>query len=344
MFDEVDIKYMRRALQLALRGAGHVSPNPLVGCVLVVNDHIIGEGFHQRYGEAHAEVQAVASVQNSEQLKKATAYVTLEPCAHFGKTPPCADLLIRVGIPRVVIANVDPFPQVAGRGIQKLQDAGCQVDVGCLAEEGAWVNRRFFTAVRHKRPYITLKWAQSADGFVGSPQRQPIPITGLVSQTLSHRWRAEEDAILVGVETAIQDQPSLTTRAWPGRDPQRIVLDPSGRLPRDHPLRDGQTLIFSLQNQLGNQVLENPFLPSLLTALWEKGIQSILVEGGPTTQRYFQETGFVDEYRVATNRRKLGEGLPAISLPAGLHCVETWQWEEDEWKIWVPHSNQINLS
>lgn len=342
MFEPNDTVFMQRALQLALHGAGFVSPNPLVGCVLVVDNQIIGEGYHQRYGEAHAEVNAIASVQDLTLLKKATAYVTLEPCAHFGKTPPCADLLIRVGIPRVVIANEDPFPQVAGRGIQKLRDAGCDVVVGCLAEEGAWINRRFFQSLRHQRPYIILKWAQSADGFVGTSDRKPWPITGQISQKLVHRWRSEEDAILVGVETALQDQPALTTRAWPGRDAQRIVLDPSGRLPAHHPLLDGQTWVFTLQNEPNKLTVDPPFLPHVLTQLWEKGIRSILVEGGPTVQRHFQDAGLVDEYRIGTNARVLGQGWPAISLPTGLKSQAKYRWGEDTWEILVPFSNDFD--
>lgn len=339
MFDTQDQQFMRRALDLAQLGAGQVSPNPLVGCVLVVDGEIIGEGYHQRYGEAHAEVNAIASVADPDLLKKATAYITLEPCAHFGKTPPCADLLIRVGIPRVVIANEDPFPQVAGRGIQKLRDAGCQVEVGCLAEEGNWVNRRFFRSLQNRRPFVILKWAQTLDGFVGTSDRGPVAITGPISQKLTHQWRAHEDAILVGAQTALMDRPSLTTRAWPGRDPQRIILDPSGRIPADHPLMDGQTWIYTSIDQPGKILVSGDFLPHVMTDLFHRGIRSVLVEGGPSVQKWMQEAGIVDEYRIGINQQRLGQGWPAIPLPPNLICQATYQWEQDTWRVFQPASN-----
>ena len=333
---------MRRALDLAQLGAGFVSPNPLVGCVLAVDGRVVGEGYHQQYGQAHAEVNAVASVTDPQGLKNATAYVTLEPCAHYGKTPPCADLLIRVGIPRVVIANEDPFPQVAGRGIQKLKDAGCHVEVGCLAEEGKWINRRFFHAVHTHRPFVILKWAQSRDGFVGSTERGPVPITGPLSQKLTHQWRSQEDAILIGSQTALQDRPSLTTRAWPGRHPQRIVLDPSGRIPSDHPLMDGDTWVYSFHDQPGKiQVSQVSFLADVLQDAFRRNIRSILVEGGPTIQRAFQQAQFVDEYRIGTNQQILGQGWPAISLPSHADCVETLSWHEDTWRIYRTSPNLL---
>ncbi|MFN4084783.1 MAG: bifunctional diaminohydroxyphosphoribosylaminopyrimidine deaminase/5-amino-6-(5-phosphoribosylamino)uracil reductase RibD [Spirosomataceae bacterium] len=340
MFSVEDHRFMRRALDLALLGAGAVSPNPLVGCVLVVDGCIIGEGYHQQYGQAHAEVNAVASVSDPLLLKKATAYVTLEPCAHVGKTPPCADLLIRVGVPRVVISNEDPFPQVAGRGIQKLREAGCQVEVGCLSDEGKWINRRFFHALQTNRPFVILKWAQSRDGFVGTTDRRPLAITGRLSQKLTHQWRGQEDAILIGSQTALQDNPSLTTRAWPGRNPQRIVLDPSGRIPTDHPLMDGETWVYTEWNQPGKiQVRHTHFLEDVLQDAFRRNIRSILVEGGPTIQRAFQEAGWVDEYRIGINQRVLGHGWPALSVPSHAECIETRTWGDDTWRIFRTHSN-----
>ena len=224
-----DAAFMHRALQLARLGAGRVAPNPLVGCVLVRNGAIIGEGWHQRYGQGHAEVNAVAGVPDKTLLKGCTAYVTLEPCSHVGKTPPCADLLVKTGVGRVVVSHTDPNPLVAGRGLQKLQQAGIATETGCLAPQARWLNRRFLTFIEKKRPYVILKWAQTADGFLTDPQGRPLAISGPLSQRLLHRWRAEEDAFLIGSRTALADNPRLNVRHGPGRSPLRVVL--GGQLP-----------------------------------------------------------------------------------------------------------------
>ena len=211
--------YMHRALELARNGAGKVSPNPMVGCVIVHNGTIIGEGWHQQFGGPHAEPNAIAAVNNQELLKDATLYVTLEPCAHFGKTPPCAHLIIEKQIPRVVVCNLDPNPLVAGKGIKLLKDAGIEVKTGILAQEGAFLNRRFFTYINHKRPFIILKWAETADGFVARENYDSKWISNALSRKLVHKWRTEEDAILVGKNTALYDNPQLTSRDWEGKNP-----------------------------------------------------------------------------------------------------------------------------
>nr|MCU0325664.1 bifunctional diaminohydroxyphosphoribosylaminopyrimidine deaminase/5-amino-6-(5-phosphoribosylamino)uracil reductase RibD [Spirosomataceae bacterium] len=205
-----DSVFMQRALELASLGRGSVSPNPMVGCVIVHNGLIVGEGWHQRYGEAHAEVNAVNSVKDKSILSESTAYVTLEPCSHFGKTPPCADLLIKHHLKKVVVCNDDPFPLVAGKGIKKLRDAGIEVETGLLAEEGRRLNRRFFTMVEKQRPYVILKWAETADGFIAKENFEAVRISNDFSQMYSHKWRSEEDAIMVGTNTAHFDNPSLT--------------------------------------------------------------------------------------------------------------------------------------
>jgi len=228
---EEDIGYMQRALELALRGKRAVAPNPMVGAVIVHEGQIIGEGWHQNYGGPHAEVYAIEAVKNPELLSESTMYVSLEPCAHHGKTPPCADLLCQVGIKRVVIAMQDPFSLVAGKGIQKLQERGIQVEVGLLDAEAKGLNKRFLKAHTAKRPFIVLKWAQTADGFIARADGSSRWITGPLSRQLVHKIRAEEQAIMVGTNTALCDNPTLTVRDWTGMHPTRVVLDRLQRLP-----------------------------------------------------------------------------------------------------------------
>jgi diaminohydroxyphosphoribosylaminopyrimidine deaminase / 5-amino-6-(5-phosphoribosylamino)uracil reductase len=232
----IEEKFMTRALELAQLGIGNVAPNPMVGCVIVHQGKIIGEGYHHEYGKAHAEVNAINSVKNHQLLPESTLYVTLEPCSHFGKTPPCADLIIREKIPNVVIGTIDPFSRVAGTGIEKLQNAGCKVEVGILKEKCQEVNRRFFTFHKKKRPYIILKWAQTEDGFIDIDRSiehfgQPTWITNDLSRIAVHKMRSEESAILVGTNTAQKDNPSLTVRDWYGSHPLRLVIDRNLRLP-----------------------------------------------------------------------------------------------------------------
>lgn len=338
---------MRRALELATLGRGQVSPNPLVGCVIVhdASQRIIGEGWHQRYGEAHAERNAIASVRPEDEqlLPESTAYVTLEPCSHFGKQPPCADLLIEKRIGRVVCCNGDPFPLVAGSGFAKLRAAGVSVEVGLLAEEGRRLNARFFTAVEQQRPYVVLKWAETMDGYLAGPEGQPVQISGPLAQRLVHRWRAEEDAILVGTNTARTDNPRLNVRLVPGRNPVRIVIDKQLRLDATLNLFDdsqptlgynfiktetvGQTTYIQLSP-------DKPFLPQLLADLHQRRIQSVLVEGGTTLLNSFIEAGLWDEMRVFRAPTLLGGGIKSPTVRGRL--VSREQVGEDELTTYQP--------
>lgn len=325
-----DEQFMRRALDLALLGLGAVSPNPVVGCVLVVGEKIIGEGWHQRYGEAHAEVAAVNDVlarfgetEAARLLAEATAYVTLEPCSHWGKTPPCADLLIRHRLRRVVVCNDDPNPLVAGQGLQKLREAGIVVETGVLNAAGRWLNRRFFTNVEEKRPYIVLKWAESADGFIAKPDFGAVQISNALSRQLVHKWRGEEDAILVGTRTARYDNPQLTAREWPGRNPTRVVIDRLVTLSPALQLFDGTapTLCYTTLEvrESGDTTFvcldpEGDFLPQLLADLHRRRIGSVLVEGGAATLESFMESGLWDEIRLFRSPVSLGMGIAAPRL------------------------------
>lgn len=294
---QTDEMYMRRCLQLATNGMAHARPNPMVGAVIVHDGRIIGEGWHRRCGEAHAEVNAFASVSEADEalLSESTIYVSLEPCAHYGKTPPCADLIVSKGVKRVVVGCVDTFDKVEGRGIRKIRDAGIEVAVGVLEEECRWLNRRFFTYHQQHRPYIILKWCQSSDGYLDkdfSPCRMSSDFTSM----LCHKLRAEEDAILVGRVTDERDHPQLNVRLWHGRNPMRIVID------RSHPCFDG--LDFS-----------QPVIPQVLTWLYDQQVQSLIVEGGAETLRRFIESGLWDEIRVETVPCMMSSGTPAPLLP-----------------------------
>lgn len=321
--------FMRRALELATLGRGHVSPNPMVGCVIVdeTTQRIIGEGWHQRYGEAHAERNAILSVRpdDAHLLPESTAYVTLEPCSHYGKQPPCADLLIEKGIKRVVCCNDDPNPLVAGQGFQKLRDAGIIVETGLLAEEGRLLNARFFTFMEQQRPYIVLKWAETADGYLAGENGQPLQISGPLSQRLVHRWRSEEDAIMVGTNTARTDNPRLNVRLWPGKNPVRIVIDKPLQLPETlHLFADLQpTLRYNVvrNDRVGQTTsvrlaADRPLLPQLLADLYDRRIQSVLVEGGTTLLNSFLDAGLWDEMRVFRSRAMLFGRLVAGAVRA----------------------------
>ena len=300
---------MLRALQLAEIGRGTVSPNPMVGCVIVHNDVIIGEGWHKKYGDWHAEVNAVNSVKDKTLLAEATAYVTLEPCSHFGKTPPCADLLVNHQLKKVVICNNDPFLLVAGKGIQKLLDAGIEVVTGVLEEKGRQLNARFFTVVEKNRPYIILKWAETADCFIAGEDFEQIKISNALSHRLSHKWRSEEDAIMVGTNTALHDNPRLNVREWTGRNPVRIVIDRNKRLPKDLHLFD---------DSVKTLILSDPFA-------WEEyqkeKIQSIIVEGGTQLLQSFIEAELFDEIRVFRSQKQLKKGILAPVLPKNITII-----------------------
>jgi diaminohydroxyphosphoribosylaminopyrimidine deaminase / 5-amino-6-(5-phosphoribosylamino)uracil reductase len=318
--------FMQRALELAELGRGTVSPNPMVGCVVVHQNQIIGEGFHQQYGQPHAEVNAIANVErngHAHKLSQATAYVTLEPCAHFGKTPPCVDLLINKKIKKVVVSNLDPNPLVAGKGLQKLHEAGIEVQTDVLAHEGRRLNVRFFTAMEHQRPYVILKWAQTTDGFMGDNTGKPLIISDIYSRTLSHRWRTEEDAILVGTNTARIDNPQLNARLWAGRNPIRVVIDQHLRLPASLRLFDDRqpTIVFTAKNRPNTSHIEAikidfevDFLEKLLHELYLRKIQSVIVEGGSKLLQTCIDQHQWDEARVFVSAQTIGSGVAAPSV------------------------------
>lgn len=327
-----DELYIKRTFDLARLGLGAVSPNPLVGCVIVYQDKIIGEGWHKAYGEAHAEVNAINSVADKHLLPESTVYVSLEPCAHFGKTPPCADLLISYGVKRVVISNVDKNPLVGGKGIQKLKEAGILVTTDVLQEHGAIINKRFFTALQEKRPYIILKWAETSDGFIAKKNYESKWISSKTSRKLVHKWRAEEDAIMVGTNTAHYDNPMLNVREWSGRSPVRVVIDRNLRLSTDLNLFDGkqQTICYNLLMEKDTdkisfvKISEKNFLKSVLTNLYDQNIRSVIVEGGTTLLNLLIEAGLWDEARVFSAPQKFKEGIaaPKISGPFDEKYVE----------------------
>lgn len=314
---------MKRALELAQWGQGSVSPNPMVGCVIVHQDKIIGEGWHQLYGQAHAEVNAIHQVSDPSLLPESTVYVNLEPCAHFGKTPPCADLLVSKKVKKVVIANVDSNPLVGGKGIEKLLQAGIEVETGILEAEGRWLNRRFFKLIEQQRPYVILKWAQTADGFIARKNFDSKWISNAHSRKLVHQWRAEEDAILVGANTALHDNPQLNVREWTGRNPVRLVIDRNLRLPETLHLFDQsqRTLVFNLhQNQEEGQMEwiklgADDFFAQLLHELGKRKIQSVIIEGGSVILQEFIRQQLWDEARIFTSSQTFESGIsaPAIS-------------------------------
>lgn len=318
-----DSFFMQRAMELAALGRGSVSPNPLVGSVIVHEARIIGEGWHQRYGEAHAEVNAIRSVGDRSLLSESTLYVNLEPCSHFGKTPPCADLLIHEKIKRVVVSNLDSNPLVAGKGIQKLRAAGIEVTIDVLMEEGRELNSRFFTFMEKKRPYVILKWAQTTDGFLARQNFDSKWISSEVSRQLVHRWRSEEDAILVGSNTALHDNPQLNVRDWTGRNPLRVVIDRHLKLPSTLNVFDGsqQTFIFNVKKNESNANVTfikldvSKFIQELLGYLFDQKIQSIIIEGGAQTLNAFITAGLWDEARIFTAPKTFETGIvsPTIS-------------------------------
>lgn len=323
-----DTVYMRRCLQLAANGQGSVAPNPMVGAIIVCDGEIIGEGHHRKYGEAHAEVNAIASVKDCTLLERSTMYVNLEPCSHHGKTPPCSDLIISMHIPKVVIANTDPNPKVAGKGIEKLKQAGIEVITGILQEEGEYLNRRFFTFQRKHRPYVQLKWAQSADGFLDRHREEndtepPVQISSEFTKRLVHKARTEEAGIMVGTNTAIKDNPKLTARRWVGQHPVRIVVDRQMRIPAHYNLFDKSipTLVYTEQDVPSTSNLtyirinfaENP-IPQIMDDLYKRNILSIIVEGGQLLLNAFIRSGIWDEARIETAPIWLGDGIKAPLL------------------------------
>ncbi|WP_455585405.1 bifunctional diaminohydroxyphosphoribosylaminopyrimidine deaminase/5-amino-6-(5-phosphoribosylamino)uracil reductase RibD [Bacteroides sp.] len=318
-------KYMQRCIELARNGLCNVSPNPMVGAVIVYNGRIIGEGYHIRCGQAHAEVNAIRSVKDESLLKHSTIYVSLEPCSHYGKTPPCADLIIEKQIPRIVIGCQDPFAKVAGRGIQKLRDAGREVIVGVLEKECRNLIRRFITFNTLHRPYITLKWAESADGFIDANRTEghPVILSTPLTSMLVHKKRSESDAIMVGTRTAQLDNPSLTVRNWYGKNPVRVVLDRNLSLsPTLHLFEDNvQTIVFTSLKRSKEKSTEyitldyrQNLLPQIMEELYQRGLQSLLVEGGTQLLQSFIDAGLWDEVFKERSRTKLHSGVKAPEI------------------------------
>lgn len=324
---KVQEKYIKRCIELAKNGLGTTYPNPLVGCVIVFENTIIGEGWHKKSGASHAEVIAIESVKNKELLSSSTLYVSLEPCSHFGKTPPCADLILKYKIPNVVIGTVDPNSKVAGKGIQKLKDSGVNVTFGILEKEGNELNKRFFTFHRKNRPYIILKWAESADGFISpknKTEQKPVWISNEYSRQLVHKWRSEEQAILVGTQTIIDDNPSLTVRDWVGKNPIRVVIDKENAIDLSSNVFDNKakTIVFSNKEVTSNsdkiQTIKIDFdtnsTQEIVKKLYNNNIQSIIIEGGRKTLQSFIDTNLWDEARVFIGEINLKEGTKALEL------------------------------
>lgn len=314
--------YMNRCLELAQLGKGWTAPNPMVGCVIVKDDRIIGEGYHQEHGKAHAEVNAIHSLTNPEDIEGATIYVSLEPCSHFGKTPPCADLLVKSGVKTVVIGCRDTNPEVGGKGIERLKRAGIEVIEGVLEEECRQLNKRFFTFHEKQRPYVILKWAQTLDGYLDKPRGENETgvnwISSIETKSLVHKWRGEEQSILVGRNTIINDNPSLTVREYKGKNPVRIVIDSQLQISGDVNIYspEAPTIVF---NRIRNEKKENvewvkigeTSTKNILDELYKRGIISVFVEGGSRTLQYFIIDNVWDEARVVVGDKKFGEGVKA---------------------------------
>ena len=312
--------YMKRAIELAQLGLGNVSPNPMVGCVIVNDDKIIGEGYHEKFGQAHAEVNAVDSVENQDLLSESAVYVTLEPCSHYGKTPPCADLLITKKVKKVVVGCSDPFNEVDGKGINKLKEAGIHVEMSSFEHECRSLNKRFFTYVEKKRPFVLLKWAQSEDGFIARENFDSKWISNQYSRQQVHQWRAEEDAIMVGKNTAIYDNPMLNVRDAVGNNPTRIVIDNKLELSAELNLFDGSVLTYVLNlkkegaSDKVNYLKYDGTIDELLARLYERQIQSVLIEGGAKTLTSFIESRLWDEARVFSSNENFEKGIEAPNI------------------------------
>jgi diaminohydroxyphosphoribosylaminopyrimidine deaminase/5-amino-6-(5-phosphoribosylamino)uracil reductase len=304
--------YIKRCIEIAKNGLGTTAPNPMVGCVIVYQNQIVGEGYTSAYGGNHAEVNAIQSVIDKSLLNKATLYVTLEPCSHFGKTPPCSDLIIKYQIPEVIIGTFDTHSKVAGKGIEKLKASGCNVTVGILEEACHEHHKRFLTFHNKKRPYIILKWAETEDGFIAPEtknEQKPVWITNEISRQLVHKWRAEEQAILVGTNTVLEDNPSLTVRDWTGKNPIRVVLDRKKKLAKDFQVfnNEAETLVVT-ENDIN--FLEN-VAKQICDLLYKKNIQSIIIEGGSQTLQTFIDENLWDEARVFIGKSIFNKGIKA---------------------------------
>ena len=346
----IESKFMNKCIALAKQGLGNTYPNPLVGSVVVYKGEVIGSGWHQKSGEAHAEVHSIRNVSDRSLLADSTLYVNLEPCSHYGKTPPCTDLIIQSGIRHVVIGMKDPFEKVNGRGIQKLRHAGVRVDVGIEAAACRELNKRFITTIEKQRPYIILKWAETLDRFLAPKTKttnEPVWISNLLSRTLAHHWRAEEQSILIGKQTALDDNPALTTRLHKGPSPIRLLIDPKEEVQRKAKVfnPDQKVIVFTANKSRTEAHIEYVAidfsangLQQILSTLFQKGIQSMLVEGGSITLQHFIDSGLWDEARVITGREKFGEGITApkiTSFSAKPNTIKTL--ERNVLKQWVNH-------
>ena len=339
---------MNKCIELAQRGLGNTYPNPLVGSVVVSNNKVIGSGWHQKAGEAHAEVHAIRSVLDTRALPSSTLYVNLEPCSHHGKTPPCTDLIIQSGIRHVVVGMLDPFEKVNGQGIQKLRDAGIKVDVGVEEKSCKTLNRRFLTAIKSKRPYVILKWAKTQDGYISPKHKkknQPVWISNSISRTLAHQWRAEEQSILIGSQTAVDDNPSLTTRRIDGPSPTRILIDPNEKINRNAKLfaADQKVIVYTNNHSRIDEHIyyvsidfSGNGLKQILSDLHLKNIQSVLVEGGAKTLQYFIDAGMWDEAKVFTGQGTFGDGVLAPDTSSFTNApVSVAELNGDVLEVWV---------
>jgi diaminohydroxyphosphoribosylaminopyrimidine deaminase / 5-amino-6-(5-phosphoribosylamino)uracil reductase len=327
--------FMQRCLELAQNGLGRVAPNPLVGCVIVHEDTIIGEGFHSEFGGPHAEINALNAVSNKDLLKHSTLYVNLEPCCHYGKTPPCTDSIIAAGISRVVVGMHDPFPKVSGQGIQILRQAGITVDSGILEDDCLWLNRRFIRFIAESRPYIILKWAQTLDGFIDRERETLEPhinwITDDNTRMLVHKWRTEEQAVMIGGNTAAKDNPRLTVRDWVGRNPLRVVIDHTGNLNKSLHVFDEEadTILYTTtDSSYGNRTktivtdFTTDALPFIFKTLYENNIQSLIIEGGRYLLTSVIESGLWDEARIFTGNRYFYKGIRSPEISGPIKSIE----------------------
>lgn len=345
--------YIKRCLELAATAIGNVSPNPMVGCVIVANGKIIGEGYHQQFGQAHAEPNAIKAVfeqygdDAKALLKEAVAYVNLEPCAHFGKTPPCADLFVKHQLKKVVIGNRDPFSGVDGKGIEKLKNANIEVISGVLDDECRYFNRRFFTRIQKQRPYIILKWAETANRYFATTDGHQKWISGALAKRLAHKWRTEEDAILIGKKTAIVDNPHLTAREWPGKNPIRLVIDKHLQIPQNNHIfnKEAKTIIL---NEVKTDVIDNVhyiqmedmhfyLAQKVAFQLYLMDIQSVIIEGGAHILNQFLEADLWDEARVFTSDSSWTEGIAAPTING--HLQDSFTLGNDKLSIYINHSN-----
>ncbi len=304
-----DLYFMNRCLKLAAKGIGKVAPNPMVGCVIVYNNNVIGEGYHRCYGGPHAEINALNSVKDKSLLKDSILYVNLEPCSHYGKTPPCAERIIKDGIRKVVVCNTDPNPDVNGKGLQMLRDAGIEVVTGVMEKEGLELNRCFFTFHTKHRPYIILKWAQTKDGFIDAFDDEPLKISSNLTKALVHKMRSENMGIMVGTKTALKDNPHLNTRHWYGKNCTRVVIDKRGDVPSDNKIFD---------DSAPTVVIDREMTPKEIgSLLYSKGMQSLIVEGGNNTLGRFIASGLYDEVHIEISEIECGDGVkaPNVELP-----------------------------